>query len=71
MLVTRTSQFSGIEQSREIDITPKQLAAVSDPRSRELIQNLVRHLSDDDREFLLTGVTPDEWDNAMPKEDDE
>lgn len=33
-----------------------------------LIQDLFPYLSDDDREFLLTGITPEEWDSAFPDE---
>jgi hypothetical protein len=28
------------------------------------------HLSADDREFLLTGTTPEEWNDAFPENDD-
>lgn len=37
----------------------------------EPIQNVLPRLSPDDREFLLTGVTPEEWDEAFKKPDDE
>jgi hypothetical protein len=29
------------------------------------IQDFLPNLDDDDREFILTGITPDEWDNLF------
>lgn len=36
----------------------------------EYIQRAMPQLSDEEREFLLTGATPQEWDAAFPEEDD-
>jgi hypothetical protein len=30
-----------------------------------LIQDAMPHLSPDEREFLMTGITPDEWADTM------
>ena len=35
------------------------------------IQNAAPHLSDADREFLMTGITVEEWDEAFPDDEDE
>jgi hypothetical protein len=58
MLITRTSRFTRKVHTREIDVTPEQLEAW---KQGALIQNVIPHLSPDDREFLMTGVTPEEW----------
>jgi hypothetical protein len=65
MQITRTSGFSGVEHTREIDVTEEQLQRW---QNGELIQNVMPHLSADDREFLMTGITPEEWDAAFGKE---
>ena len=58
MLITKTSLLSGAEHTRDIDITEYQLAAHA---AGSLIQNVAPHLSAEDREFLISGITPDEW----------
>lgn len=62
MLITRTSPFSGKKNSREIDVTQAQLA---EWEAGTLIQNAMPSLSADDREFIMTGITPEEWDKTF------
>lgn len=38
-------------------------------RSGELIQNVFPQLDDDQREFLITGILPEEWDAMFGSED--
>ena len=38
------------------------------PGERRFVQDEFPHLSDDEREFLLTGSTPDEWDEAFAED---
>ena len=66
MEITRTSMYSGITRSRLLDITEEQLAAY---RDGVLIQNAFPHLSDEDREFFLTGITPNEWAEMFSEEE--
>lgn len=66
MEITRKSLFSGEVRTRELDITQEQLDEWS---NCALVQNVFPHLSADDREFLITGMTPEEWD-ALTKEED-
>jgi hypothetical protein len=35
------------------------------------IQDLMPYLSDNDREFILSGITPDEWDEMFADTDEE
>ena len=37
-------------------------------RCRLLLQNALPYLSDGEREFLMTGILPDEWDEVMGEE---
>lgn len=62
MQITRTSRLTGAIHTREIDITPEQLLRWE---QGEFIQNVVPHLSDDDREFIISGATPEEWEQAF------
>jgi hypothetical protein len=63
MLVTRKSKISGQEHTLDFDITSEQLFRVN--TGAELIQNIVPHLSPSDREFLITGITSEEWDKLF------
>ena len=59
MLVTRRSPFSKKENTMELDITPEQLARYE--QDNELIQNVFPNLSAEHREFIMTGITTEEW----------
>lgn len=58
MKITRTSGLTGAINTRDLDITPKQY---TEYLSGTLAQLAFPHLSADDREFLITGITPEEW----------
>lgn len=60
MLVTRLSPFSHTKNTIDLDITPEQLARYEN--GEELIQNVFPNLSPGHREFIKTGITPEEWD---------
>ena len=62
MLITRTSSLSGNTNSMEIEVTQEQLSSWE---SGVLIQNAMPNLSADEREFIMTGITPAEWDSAF------
>lgn len=68
MKVTMTSMLTGNESTREIDVTQEQLDHWKSPKGK-VIQIEFAHLSSDDREFLITGSTPFEWDALV--QDDE
>ena len=62
MLVTRTSQISKTQSTMDIDVTIEQMFRIENRYStKELIQDIVPNLSKEDREFLITGITPKEW----------
>ena len=58
MLVQRRSILTGLVRTRELDITEEQFDAW---QAGALIQDVMPHLSDSDREFLINGVTEEEW----------
>ena len=66
MKVTMKSALSGKENSMELDITPAQL---KDWQSGTLIQRAMPNLTANEREFLMTGITREEWDELFPDED--
>jgi hypothetical protein len=59
MHVIRTSSFTGIEHTRDLDITPEQLHEYMS--GKKLLQDAFPHLPPEDREFIKTGITPEEW----------
>lgn len=59
MLISRISTLSGNFNEMEIDVTSEQLAQWN---SGALIQDVMPHLTPDEREFIMTGVTSSEWD---------
>ena len=62
MQITRTSPISGQVNTLEIDVTPEQLAAW---QAGTLIQRAMPHLTADEREFIMTGITASEWDELF------
>jgi hypothetical protein len=68
MKITRTSILTNITHEREIDITAEQLFAW---KIRNMhIQDAMPNVSAGDREFLMTGITPEEWDAEFGDESD-
>jgi hypothetical protein len=65
MLITRTSPLSGINREMELDITDEQMTAWKDGM---VIQEAMPNLSADEREFLLTGITKEEWEKNFGSE---
>jgi hypothetical protein len=69
MQITKTSILTGNINTQEIDITEEQFAQVQNRRETGTrIQDIVPHLSADDREFLINGVTEEESDFYFGKE---
>lgn len=62
MLITRKSPFTGRTHSMNLNVTEAQLTQWE---NGELIQNVFPHLSADEREFIMTGITPQEWEDTF------
>ena len=58
MLIAKTSLLSSRTHEMEIDVSDKQIALWMEGA---LIQDVMPSLSADEREFIMTGITPDEW----------
>ena len=68
MKLTRTSMFSGVTRTIDLPITEEQIAAWE---SGTLIQEAMPQLSADEREFVMTGVTAEEWDHEFGDDDED
>jgi hypothetical protein len=68
MLITRRSPFSGQVNTMDLDITQAQLDEFTGAGRRRMVQDIFPHLSADEREFLMTGITPAEWAATFPEE---
>ena len=63
MLIERTSIISGVTRTRDINVSPHQMYRIT--TKKELIQNVVPHLTATEREFIKTGITESEWDTLF------
>lgn len=62
MEITRQSPFSGKTNTMDLDVTQEQIDRW---KGGELIQHVFPHLNADEREFLITGITPTEWEQTF------
>jgi len=65
MIVTRKNIFTGVKRSLDLDVTQEGLNRW---KNGELIQNVFPHLSVDEREFLMTGIIGEEWNELLEDE---
>lgn len=68
MNITRTSMLSGKVNTLDIPATLEQFAAYE---AGALIQDAFPNLTPDEREFIKTGITAEEWDAAFGGLDEE
>jgi hypothetical protein len=68
MAITRTSLWSGIERTQELPITPAQLAAW---QGGMVIQTAMPQLTASEREFVISGMTNEEWQEMSTVEEPE
>ena len=69
MQITRRSTFTGIERTLDLPITEEQWALWMS-NNPPPIQFCFPNLTDDQREFILTGATAEEWDVFMKSEEE-
>ncbi len=62
MTITKTSPLTGNINTMDIDVSEEQLAAW---QGGVLIQRAMPHLTPDEREFLMTGYTPEDWEEIF------
>jgi len=63
MKITKISSLTKVEHTMDIDVTEEQLWKIEN--KTDLIQRIVPHLSLAEREFLMTGITDEEWQLAF------
>lgn len=66
MKIRRTSEFSGITREIDLPITEEQLQKY---QNGELIQRAFSNLTPDQREFIQTGITAEEWEQIFGDEE--
>lgn len=65
MKITRESPLTGKTTTLELDVTPDEYHAW---RTGTLIQNAMPRLNDDEREFILSGCLPGEFEQFVEPE---
>jgi hypothetical protein len=67
MQITRKSAITGITRTMEIPVTEEQLQVWEKGKH---IQFAMPHLSADQREFIISGITQNEWAAFITEDDD-
>jgi hypothetical protein len=70
MQITKRSILTGQTNTLELDISAAQYARFNSP-DRPLIQDMFPDLTVGEREFLMTGITPQEWDTVFGSDKEE
>jgi hypothetical protein len=63
MIITNKSKISGKIRSMDLDVTQEQLNRFNS--GRFTLQDCFPNLSPDEREFIKTGITADEWEETF------
>lgn len=67
MIITRKSSISGKTHQMDIPVTEQEILAYN---SGVLVQRAFPNLSAEQREFIMTGITPEEWLQFLGPEED-
>jgi hypothetical protein len=67
MQITRKSIASGIIRTREINVTQEELDRIA---AGEMVHKVLPHVPNSDREFLISGMTEEEWEDSLPDPDE-
>lgn len=66
MQVIKTSPLTGVTHTMDLDVTKEQLDRFEIRKETgEYVQNIFNNLSASEREFILSGITPTEWDKTF------
>ena len=66
MKITRASELTGVTRTLDIPVTEDQLKVWQDGM---LIQAAMPNLDDNQREFIKTGITEEEWANLWTEDE--
>lgn len=65
MLVSRVSSLTGISHTMDLNVTHEQLVRYE--IGLGLLQDIFPDLPKEEREFIKTGITPQEWEEIFGK----
>ena len=73
MIITKFCEITQSTNSMNLDITQEEYNSFlsKKPTERDNIQDIFPNLTDDEREFLITGLTPEDWNNIFSDEEEE
>ena len=66
MNITRTSDLTGVTRTMDLPITLVQILAW---QHGKLVQEAFPQLNADQREFIMTGISAEEWDEIFAEEE--
>jgi hypothetical protein len=66
MIIKRKSTYSGKIRSKDIPVDPQDWAMYQSGFGP--LYEVIPYLNNEDREFILSGITPDEWKTAFSEE---
>jgi len=68
MLIKRQSPIDFIYRELDLDVTQEQLDRYK--KGDDYIQDVFPNLSPENREFIKSGITPEQWDELFPFPDE-
>lgn len=66
MKITRQSSVTGVTRTLDLPVTEQQIL---EWKTGKLIQDAMPKLTDDQREFIKSGISPDEWEELFEEEE--
>lgn len=66
MKIVRKSAITGIERTRDIPVDPEHYTLWE--QNYVGIEQIMPYLSEEDREFILSGIVPGEWQGIMARD---
>ena len=70
MKVTVESLWTGKSHTADLNITQAQFDEFTCPHRTRMVQDIFPNLTPDEREFLMTGAIPSEWEEMFGKPED-
>jgi len=68
MLIVRKSPLTGKIHELDLPVTQEELDEFNSPQGR-LVQDIWPDLTPGEREFIMTGITDEEWDAAFGEDE--
>lgn len=65
MKLQRTSVIDGLQYTMELDVDKERVADFLSGEDKRHIQDAFPDLTPSEREFILTGITPEQWDKTF------